>query len=393
MNWQIFVSLRYLTTKRREKFISIVSLISILGVAVGVAALIVVIAVMSGFDNDLKDKITGSSSHLVIETEYGMTLDKEILSEVLNTEHVVSASFFVSGQALLRHNNSVGGIILKGIDPSGETRVNKIGQYMVEGSLDFGRDGIVVGSELANRFRLKIGDRLMIISAAYREGRSLKVCGIFTSGMYEYDANFAYMSIAGAQELFGMNGVVSGIAVKIDDAMKALDVKRVLQKELGFPYVVRTWIDLNKNLLEALKLEKTVMFIILTLIVMVACFNITGALIMTVLEKTKDIGILKAIGASNIGVMGIFMLQGCVVGILGTALGASAGVLTCWALKTYKFITLPRDVYYIDRLPVNVQPQDVILIVASAIILSLFATIYPSYRASHLDPVEALRYE
>ncbi len=393
MNWQLFVALRYLTAKRKEKFISIISLISILGVAVGVAALIIVIAVMSGFDADLKDKIIGTNAHIEVLSDYGMKPSGEILSKVLNTQHVVSASFFLNGQALVRKNDNVMGIIVKGIDPAKEVKVTKLGEYMIKGSLEFGYDGIVVGSELANKLKVSVGGRISVISPAYVEGKNFRICGIFTSGMYEYDMNLAYVSIPKSQELLAVKEFVSGLVVKVDDAFNVTETKKRLQEKLGISYIVRSWMDSNKNLLTALKLEKTVMFIILTLIVMVACFNIASALIMTVLEKTKDIGILKAIGATNFNVMAIFAMQGALIGLIGTVLGTSLGVGICLVLKKYKFITLPKDIYYIDRLPVKLEIQDITIIVLSSLVISLVATLYPSYKASHLDPVEALRYE
>jgi lipoprotein-releasing system permease protein len=407
MNWQLLVSLRYLTSKHKEKFISAISLLSILGVAVGVAALIIVIAVMSGFDEDLKSKIIGTYSHLEIISDYGVNPSKALTDKILNTRNVKATAYFLNTQALIRYNESVTGIIVKGIEPKDEVRIGKLGDYMKRGSLDLDGAGIVIGSELADKLDVKVGDFISLISPSSIdlkkigfpgkfkvEGRNYKVSGIFTSGMYDYDMNLAYVSIPEAQALAGITGnVVSGVSVRIDNTDDADNVKRTLQVTLGLPYDVRTWVDMNKNLLSALKLEKTVMFVILTLIVTVACFNIASALIMTVLEKTKDIGILKAIGATNLNVMAIFALQGGFIGILGTSLGTGLGMGICYLLKTYKFISLPKEIYYIDKLPVRIAEGDIQLIVISSILISFIATLYPAYKASKLQPAEALRYE
>jgi len=407
MIWRLFISLRYLASKRKERFISIISVISILGVAVGVGALIIVISVMSGFDEELKAKIIGTYSHIEILSDYGIKTSSALEKTISTTPHVKDFAYFLNGQALVRKADTVTGVVMKGVDPARERNVKDISRYMTSGNMNLEENGIVLGSELASRLNAKTGDKVYLIlpsnlkfkdavsaiSKGYAEGAEFEVVGIFTSGMYEYDMNLVYIGLNKARELMKTDITASGIAVKIDDPVNADIVKKELQSKLGFPYGVRTWIDSNKNFIEALKLEKTVMFIILTLIVIVACFNIVSALIMMVLEKTKDIGILKAIGASNTDVMVIFATQGAFIGILGTALGSAIGVGMCWALKTYNFIKLPKDIYYIDKLPVKVDPGDISVIIIASLLISLVATVYPALRAAMLDPVDALRYE
>lgn len=407
VNWQVIVSLRYLASRHKESFISAISLISILGVAIGVAALIIVISVMSGFDEDLKSKIIGTNSHLEIVSDYGVNPSKPFSDKILGVKNVKAVAYFLNTQALIRHNENVTGVIVKGIDPANEVKIGSLRDYMKQGSLDLSAGGIVIGSELADKLDLKVGDPVSLVSPSSIDvrkmgwpgnfkvdGRSYKVSGIFTSGMYDYDMNLAYISIPESQALAGIDAdIVSGVSVRIDNSDEVDRAKRELQVSLGPGYDVRTWVDMNRNLITALKLEKTVMFIILTLIVMVACFNIASTLIMTVLEKTKDIGILKAIGATNSNVMAIFALQGVFIGVIGTSLGSLLGVGMCYLLKTYKFITLPKEIYYIDKLPVKLEQGDIQIIILSSILISIVATIYPAYKASRLDPVQALRYE
>jgi lipoprotein-releasing system permease protein len=295
---------------------------------------------------------------------------------------------------------------VKGVSARDEVRVNRLGEYVKKGSLELSGGGIVLGSELAGRLGVKVGDRVWLAApgsgmlkgagmpSGFRiDGKDFRVAGVFTSGMYEYDANLAYIDIADARELFAEGGPQGGAAVRVDNALKVDEAARALRAALGPQYAVRTWMDLNRSLIAALKLEKTVMFIILALIVAVACCNIASTLIMMVVEKTRDIGIFKTIGSTNMNVMAIFALQGGLIGAIGTAAGTAAGLAVCWWLKTYRLIGLPKEIYYIDKLPVKVDPYDVSLIITVSILLSLVLSIYPAYMASRLDPVEALRYE
>lgn len=393
MRYEFWVSFRYLVSKRREKFISIISFISIMGVAVGVAALIVVLAVMSGFDNDLRDKIIGTNSHIVIEKEGGIEDYDNLIRELDGLQDVVASSPFVNGQALIREKDNVLGVIFRGIDPERETRVTRIGEYLEEGTLALGKNDVLVGAELAWRLNLKIGDEISLISAASPKPRDFRIAGIFKSGMFDYDMNLVFTSIQGAQDFYGVGDIAGGIGVRVADAYKADQIKDRIQEKIGFEYWARSWSDLNKNLFSALKLEKITMFIILALIVLVACFNIVSTLIMMVMEKTKDIGILKSIGATNSSIKGIFMLNGFLIGSLGTVFGAACGFILCHLLKTYKFVKLPRDIYYIDRLPVNLDIMDAVTVIAAAMVITLISTVYPAWQAARLEPVDALRYE
>lgn len=393
MRYELIISLRYLLAKRKERFISVISLISIIGIAVGVCALIVVIGVMAGFDNDLRDKIIGINSHLVIEKEGGLEDAQAVIKKIAGSPHVVAAAVFIEGQVFAEFTGGMQGIIVRGVVPEDEAKVTRLGEYLKEGSLTgLSDDGILVGSEMALRYNLKRGDMIPLRSPSNQERGYFKVSGIYNSGMYDYDLNLAFIGLKQAQELFG-TGTAGGIGIKLDDVYMAGSVRKEIQRRLGFPFWVRTWMELNRSLFSALKLEKLAMFVILTLIVIVACFNIISTLIMIVMEKTKDIGILKAIGAGNYSIMAIFTLQGIMIGAAGAILGLLSGLGLSYLLEKYQFIRLPRDIYYIDRFPVDVQFADTVAIVVAAFVITLLACVYPAWQAARLNPVDALRYE
>ena len=391
--WEFFVSWRYLIARRKERFISLISIISILGIAVGVMALIVVIAVMNGFDQELRNKIVSINPHIIVEKQGGIENPQELITLLNKREEVQGASEFINAQALLKSEDEVTGVLLRGVDPEKEAQVSGFDEYITAGSMRLEDDEIIIGSELAKRFYIAIGDEISIISSHRNKGTTLEVVGIFSSGMYEYDINLVVTNIKTAQYIFGLKDMVGGIGVRLDNLYDAKSVRMSLQEELGFSYWVRDWISLNRNLFSALRLEKIAMFVIVTLIVVVACFNIAGTLIMMVMEKTKDIGILKAIGATNRSIKKIFTIEGAIIGTIGTTLGVAMGFLLCYLLDTYEFIHLPSDIYYLEKLPVKMSPVDSLVIVASALVISLFATVYPARQAASLKPAESLRYE
>jgi lipoprotein-releasing system permease protein len=393
MNFEFFIGRRYFLTLQKEKFISIISVISCLGVAIGVMALIVVIAVMAGFDNDLKDKIIGANPHIVIHSEEGIADFDALSQKIKKVNGVVRLAPYVSGQAFLYYKDKVLSLNLKGVDPASEEKVTRIRDYVRGGRLTLPKGGIIIGKELAALLGLKAGDEVFLSSPVIGLNTPFHVSGVFHTGMYDYDLNLAFLNLSDAQEFFGVGTLVTQIGVKLRNPYQAHLVKRELEKIVPASLHVRTWMEINKNFFAALALEKLAMFVILTLIVLVACFNIISTLIVMVVEKTKDIGILKAIGVPQASIRKIFTWGGLIIGCAGTIFGIISGVALCLLLKKYQFIQLPQDIYYIDRLPVSLRWQDIALTAGSALLISFLATIYPAHRAAQLNPVDALRYE
>ncbi len=420
MSYEFFIGLRYLRAKRKRGFISVITLISIIGITVGVMALIIVLSVMGGFEKDLREKIMGVNAHLVVmELGPGMEEHEAVAAEIAEVDGVTGVTAYIYGQAMLSTSGGVLGVVVRGVDTETIGNVTVLPERIVEGGLEglnvgFRNEtgalpGIIIGRELAKTLDARIGDEINVISpqgtrtAAGNMPRmaTFTLAGIFEMGMYEYDSSMAFISVENAQNFFKLGEVVTGLEVKVEDIYKADEIGASIASRLNGPFFIRTWKEMNRNLFSALKLEKIAMFIILALIVVVAALNIVSTLIMVVMEKGKDIAILKSMGATSGSIMKIFMIDGVIIGFIGTALGTIFGVAVAANLDElvslieglFNFKLLPPSVYFIDKLPSDVEPSVVVLIALMSLGISFIATLYPSWQASRLQPVEGLRYE
>ncbi len=381
MRYELFLALRYLNGLRRSQpFVSVIAAISVLGV-------------MSGFDADLQEKIVGSNPHLVIQADGGIPQSGDLPVKIANTPGVVATAGFVQTQVLLQREGQASGVILRGVDGPREIEVTNFSKALKQGVWPPQKQEIFIGSELARRWGLRRFDKITVVGGESGKRFEMKVGGIFATGMYDYDMNLAICSIATAQEVLGWESGLSGIGIRLQDPLRAEKAKEALRAHLGYPYWVNTWMDMNRNLFAALKLEKLTMFVILTLIVVVACFNIIATLLTLVTQKTKEIGILKALGATNQSARRIFNWVGLTIGILGTVLGAGIGFALCAALAKYQFIQLPAEIYYIDKLPVKLEWKDALSVALAAVGISWAACQYPAWMAARMQPHESLRYE
>ena len=411
MGYEIFIGRRYLRAKQKQAFISLITLLSIAGVAVGVMALIVVISVMTGFEADLKSRILGGQPQVMIMRHGGaFTKYRQIIQEVEKTPGVEAVTPFIYAQIMLRSKNGASGAVLRGIDPDSAGRVMKTLQDLdlpssadAQSSPDSSPDipGIVLGRELARNLGVLEGDVIYLISPRGMLSpighvptmKQFKVTGFFESGMYEYDQTFAYINIRDAQNIMRLGDSVTGLDIRVTDLYDARSIAQKISGKLGFPYWARDWMQMNRNLFKALKLERRVMFIILTLIILVAAFNIASSLIMMVMGKTRDIAILKAMGATERSVRKIFVFNGMVIGTIGTLIGLLLGLIICTLLKHYNIHELTGDIYYFTTtLPVKLEFLDVLSIIVAALLICFLATLYPARQASKLNPVEAIRY-
>ena len=410
MGFETFIGRRYLRARQKQAFISLITILSIAGVALGVMALIVVIAVMTGFEADLKTRILGGQPHIMIMRYGGAFTDhRQIQRQVARTVGVEAVTPFIFAQIMLKSKTGAAGAVLRGIDPPSAGRVMKTLQNVhlpssVETSPDSniaaGLPGIALGRALAKNLRVAVGDIIYLISPRGMISpighvptmRKFKVTGFFESGMYDYDQTFAYINIRDAQKIMRMGDSVTGLDIRVTDIYDARKVAQTITAKLGFPYWARDWMQMNRNLFKALKLERRVMFIILTLIILVAAFNIASSLIMMVMGKTRDIAILKAMGATEANLRKIFVFNGMVIGIFGTTVGLALGLVVCTVLKNYNIHELTGDIYYFTtRLPVKLEFVDVASIIAAALLICFLATLYPARQAAKLNPIEAIR--
>ena len=415
MPYPLFIGLRYLRAKRRERFISLITVIATAGVAIGVLTLNVVLAVMTGFEEDLRDRILGFTPHVLV-TGYGASIpnDATLVARLRAIPDVQVATPYVQGQAMLSSAANVAGIMLRGVDVSGgaidfarHLRAGRIEDLAATHAVV--RDasgatvqlpGIILGKELARELDVQPGDPVNVVSPVaiptaigpVPKVKRFVVVGLFEAGMMEYDSALAYASLSDAQRFFDLGGAVTGIEVRTSDLDRADAVAAAIAQTVGFGFQVRSWKETNATLFSAIQLETTVYFVVLLLIVMVAAFNIVATLVMVVMEKRKDIAVLKSMGATRAGIAQIFIFKGLVIGGVGTIVGSATGLAICELLRTYG-IPLPKDVFYVSTLPVKIYPEYFALVVAVSLLICLLATLYPARQASRLVPVEAIRYD
>lgn len=416
MNFELFIALRYLTSKRRQAFISVISLMSIFGVALGVGALVIVMGVYNGFSSDIRNKLLGANFHVLLQSSVPSAFDldengeggyKSIANNLRKKPEVIAVAPFIYTEVLISTTRGATGLIIRGIDPQNAIEALPMLRNLEKGDLGDlvrakGVQGIIIGKELATRFALDVGHRINLMSPAGERTvtgftpkiKTYRVAGIFKAGLNDYDNRLAFVSLDSARDLVGVPaGRVSGLELYLKDPFQAKEISMEIEGELDLIYYVRNWIELNSGLFAALKLERIGMFIVLSMIILIGSFSIITSLVMLVMEKTKDIAILMSMGATAKSIRRIFILQGTVIGMLGTFIGYVGGLGLAYLLQKYKFIELPPGVYTTDYLPIIISPTDTLLIGVASMLICFLATIYPARQAAKLVPTEALRYE
>ena len=407
MPYEVFVALRYLLARRKQAFISLISLISVLGVAVGVMALLIALALMTGLQGELRDRIIGSAAHVYVWRVGGMPEPQKDLAMLRDVPRVQGAAPAVLGKAMISSDNGDGFIDVKGIDPELEKHVTQLQASIRRGSADAlnradDQDpGILIGVDLAEQLQVDLGDRVRLLSpegttltpfGALPRARPFEVVGIFSLGLFQFDSSYGFVSLDAAKRIFGEEAPMF-IELRVDDMFRSAETVDAITERFGAEFIAQEWSDMNRSLFSALWLEKMAISITIGLIVMVAALNIVASLILLVMEKSRDIAILKTMGSTAASIRRIFMLQGLIIGVVGTGAGAVAGYALIWVLDRYKLISVPEDVYQITYVPFRLEPLDFIVVVASAVLICFVATVYPSRQAARLDPAQALRYQ
>jgi len=406
MSYELFIAKRYLTAKRKQAFISVITFISVLGITIGVMALVIALALITGFQEDVQDKVLGASSHIIISDLSGEGLENypQLISKIEGVRGIKFLSPVVYKTVLISGPSKSSGALLKGVDFSLEERESPWLQKLEQGGLpspEAKRGGILLGQEMAFQIGAGVGEVVTVLASSSRlspigimpKWKKLVVTGIFNTGLYDFDASTALISLGTAQKFFDMKDKISHLQIKIENIFQAPRIATQIKGLLPpFTYAT-TWMELNKSLFSALKLEKKVMFLTIALIVLVAALNIIASLILMVMEKTRDIGILKAMGATSQNIKKIFFLQGAVIGIIGTTVGISLGLIWCWLANTFKLIKVPVDIYMISHVPFHLKLVDLVLIISVTLLISFLSTLFPSHRAAKVDPVIALKYE
>ena len=407
MRFELFIALRYLLARRKQAFISLISLISTLGVTVGVMALVIALALMTGLQGELRDRILGSMAHVYVWKTGGIEDYQAEIQKLRGIEGVVGAGPAILGKALIVSDRAEAFISLKGVDPALERSVTDIGKSMQKGSVGAltsqsadDPPGILLGKDLAQQLGADVGDSISLLTpqgtltpmGMLPRQRRARVVGIYSLGLFEFDSQYGFVSLDFAERLMG-KAAPDLIELRVSDIFLAPQVAARVPDALGTDYVAQDWQDMNQNLFSALWIEKMAISITIGLIVMVAALNIIASLILLVMEKSRDIAILKTMGTSSRSVMTIFMMQGLVIGVAGTTVGGGLGLLLCWVLDHYRLIHIPMDVYQVSYVPFVVLPLDFAVVIVSAVLVCFLATLYPSRQASRLDPVQALRYE